>query len=98
MKKRKIKETKISCPFCHTFNYQKNINIKKIGKREYHCLKCQLKFFKSQITKIAPKSLNYDTGHIIFKIAVDLSDCTPQPRDFYLRPERELNFNHNRRK
>ena len=54
---------------------------------KYCCKNCGYAYTNQTKSKIT------SVGHSQFR-EVDMLDCTPEPPDFYLRPETQLNFDH----
>jgi len=74
-------KNKKSCPICYVFND------KSTEVTEYSCKNCGYKYTNKD------KSGGNSVGHSKIR-EVDMLDCTPEPPDFYLRPETQLNFDH----
>ena len=70
-----------SCPMCYVFND------KSPEVSEYCCKNCGYAYTNQTKSKVI------SVGHSQFP-EVDMLDCTPEPPDFYLRPETQLNFDH----
>jgi transcription elongation factor Elf1 len=77
---------KVECLFCHSFN------TKKTGENEYTCKKCNLTFFYNKNT-VHRGIESYNFG----SIESNERDNYKVP-DFYLQPEKELNFDHDNKK